>query len=92
MQIEKITENKIRIILNIQDLKEKNIDLHTFMSSSVESQNLFYDILNIAEKEIGFITRDWKLIIETIAIPNRKFYINSNSYFSWERFKENVKY
>ena len=82
MQIEKITENKIRIVLNIRDLKEKNIDLHTFMSSSIESQSLFYDMLDIAEKEIGFVTKDCKLMIETIAIPNRKFYINSNSHYS----------
>lgn len=80
MQIEKITENKIRIILNIQDLKEKNIDLHTFMSNSIESQDLFYDVLDKAKKEVGFETKDYKLMIEALAIPNRKFYINSNSY------------
>lgn len=77
MQIEKITENKIRITLNIQDLQEKNIDLHSFMSNSIESQELFNEMLNKAEKEIGFETKDYKLIIEALAIPNRKFYINS---------------
>lgn len=80
MQIEKITENKIRIILNIQDLQGKNIDLHTFMSNSIESQDLFYEMLNKAEKEVGFETKNYKLIIESLAIPNRKFYINSNSH------------
>ena len=81
MQIKKITENKIRIVLDIQDLKEKNIDLHTFMSNPIESQDLFCEILNKAEKEIGFKTKDYKLIIEALAIPNRKFYINCNSYY-----------
>lgn len=71
MQIEQITENKIRIILNIKDLEEKNIDLHTFMSNSIESQDLFYDMLDKAEKEIGFETKDYKLMIEALAIPNR---------------------
>ena len=52
------------------------------MSSSIESQNLFYDMLDKAEKEIGFETKDYKLMIEALAIPNRKFYINSNSYCS----------
>lgn len=79
MQIEKITENKIRITLSIQDLQEKNIDLHTFMSNSIESQDLFYDMLDKAEKEIGFQTKDYKLMIEAIAIPNRKFHINCDS-------------
>lgn len=82
MQIEKITENKIRITLNIQDLQEKNIDLHSFMSNSIESQDLFYDMLDKAEKEVGFETKDYKLMIEALAIPNRKFYINSNTYSS----------
>lgn len=78
MRIEKITENKIRIILNMQDLKEKNIDLHSFMSNSLESQDLFYDVLDKAEKEIGFQTKDYKLMIEAIAAPERKFYFNYN--------------
>ena len=81
MQIEKITENKIRIILNVQDLQEKNIDLHTFMSNSIESQDLFYEMLNKAEKEVGFETKDYKLMIEALAIPNREFYIDSNSHY-----------
>ena len=71
MRIEKITENKIRIILNVQDLKEKNIDLHSFMADSIESQDLFYDMLDKAEKEIGFETKDYKLMIEALAIPER---------------------
>lgn len=52
MKIEKIAENKIRIILDSHDLEEKNIDLHTFMSDSIESQDLFYDMLDKAEKEV----------------------------------------
>ncbi len=76
MQIEKISENKIRIILNMQDLQEKNIDLHSFMSNSVESQDLFRYILTKAEKEFGFQTSDYKLMIEAISTPERKFYSN----------------
>jgi len=87
LQIEKITENKIRITLNLKDLEEKNIDLHTFMSTSIESQDLFYDMLDKAEKEVGFQTKDYKLMIEALAIPNRKFYINSNSYCSRKKYK-----
>lgn len=71
MRIEKLTENKIRITLSLDDLEEQNIDLHTFMSSSVESQDLFYNMLDKAEKEVGFKTKDYKLMIEAIAIPER---------------------
>lgn len=73
MQIEKLNENKIKITLNLEDLQEKNIDLHSFMSNSIESQDLFYDMLDKAEKEIGFKTKNHKLIIEALAIPDGKF-------------------
>ena len=78
MRIEKLTENKIRITLNLDDLKENNIDLHSFMSSSLETQDLFYNMLDKAEKEIGFKTKDYKLMIEALAAPERKFHFNCN--------------
>ena len=53
MRIEKLNENKIRIFLNLEDLKEKNIDLHDFMSNSLETQDFFFDLLNKAESEVG---------------------------------------
>lgn len=81
MRIEKINENKIRIILNLEDLKENHMDLHSFMSSSLETQDLFYTMLDKAEKEIGFKTKDYKLMIEAIAVPERKFHFNCNSPF-----------
>lgn len=73
MQIEKITENKIQVIITLEDLEKKHIDLHSFMSDSIESQDLFYDVLEKAKKEIGFETQDYKLIIEAFAIPDSKF-------------------
>lgn len=82
MQIEKLTENKIRITLNLEDLKEKNIDLHSFMSSSIESQDLFYDMLDKAEKEIGFKTKDYKLMIEVLAIPEGNFVLTVTRFSS----------
>jgi len=73
MKIEKLNENKIRIILNLDDLREKNIDFHSFMSNSLESQDLFLDMLDRAEEEIGFVTKDYKLIIEAIATSDGNF-------------------
>ena len=73
MQIEKLNENKIRITLNLDDLKENNIDLHSFMASSIETQDLFYNMLDRAEKEVGFKTQNYKLMIEALAIPNGSF-------------------
>ena len=73
MRIEKLNENKIRIFLNLEDLKEKNIDLHTFMSSPLESQDLFLDMLSLAETEVGFKTHNYKLIIEALASSDGNF-------------------
>ena len=73
MRIEKLNDNKIRIFLNLDDLKEKNIDLHTFMSNSIETQDLFLDMLSMAESEVGFKTHNYKLIIEALASSDGNF-------------------
>ena len=73
MKFEKLNENKIRITLNNQDLAEKHIDFHSFMSNSQESQNLFLDMLDEAEKKVGFITKDYKIRIEALAMSDGNF-------------------
>lgn len=73
MRIEKLNENKIRIFLSTDDLKEKNIDIHDFMSNSIESQDLFIDMLNMAETQVGFKTHNYKLIIEALASSEGNF-------------------
>ena len=73
MKFEKLNENKIRITLNTQDLIDKNIDFHSFMSNSKESQTLFLDMLDEAEKKVGFVTKDYKLRIEALAMSDGNF-------------------
>lgn len=73
MKIEKLNENKIRITLDINDLAEKHIDFHAFMSNPIDSQNLFLDMLDQAEKEVGFETKDCKIMIEALAMPEGHF-------------------
>ena len=58
MKIEKLNENKIRITLNLEDLNERDIDFHSFMSNSIESQSIFLDMLDKADREVGFNTYD----------------------------------
>lgn len=67
MKIEKLTENKIRIILNTEDLEKNNVDFKSFISNSFQSQDLLLSILNKAEKEVGFYTKDSKILIEAFA-------------------------
>lgn len=73
MKIEKLNENKIRITLNMEDLNERNIDLHSFMSNSIESQGIFLDMLDKADEEVGFNTDDCRLMIEALALKNGIF-------------------
>ena len=80
MKFEKLNENKIRIIVSTQDLIEKHIDFHSFMSNSLESQDIFLEILDKAEKEIGFVTKNYKVRIEAFAMNNEDF-IFINIYF-----------
>ena len=64
MKIEKITENKIRIIIKPEDFKDKNIDIREVLKKSTTSQSLFTEILDYAKKEIGFDTDGYKVQIE----------------------------
>mgnify|MGYP004628490991 CR=1 FL=1 len=73
MRIVKLNEDKIRITLNLEDLKENNIDLHDFMSNSIESQELFVHMLNKAKQEVGFVTDDYKIMIEALATSDGNF-------------------
>lgn len=73
MQFEKLNENKIRITLTHKDLEEKNIDFHSFMSNPLQSQNLFFEILSEAEKQIGFVTKNYQIRIEALATSSGDF-------------------
>lgn len=85
MKFEKLNENKIRITLNTQDLAEKHIDFHSFMSNSTESQNLFLDMLDEAEKKVGFVTKDYKIRIEALALSDGNFILTIT------RFNKNIE-
>ena len=73
MKFEKINENKIRITLTIQDLTEKEIDFHVFMSNSIESQDILLDMLEEAKKETGFDPENYNLKIEALAMADTNF-------------------
>ena len=64
MKIEKLNENKIKVTFNIDDLAEKNIDLYSFMHNTPETQDVFWDILNEAEKECGFNVDNSMIYVE----------------------------
>lgn len=64
MKIERLTEDKIRIIIKQNELKDPSLDLHTIMTKAAESQELFLEILDKAKQETGFNAEGHKLLIE----------------------------
>ena len=66
MKIEKLTDNKIRIIVNIDELSE-NIDLKNLIKSDNESFALFQNLLKEAEKQVGFTVQGCRLLVEAFS-------------------------
>ena len=67
MKIEKLTEDKIRIIFNPSDLNLENLDVKSIMSKVVENQSFFTNILKKAKDEVGFDTDGCKILIEAFS-------------------------
>lgn len=73
MQIKKINDDKLKIILSSSDLNEKNVDIDSFLANPIESQNLFFEILDLAEEKYNFDIEDNKAVIEAISLDNNIF-------------------
>lgn len=80
MKIEKLTENKIRVIINLEDLENNNMDFNTIMEKPIESQKLFLEMLLKAEKEVGFYTEGCKLLVEAFSSPDGLFVFTITKY------------
>ena len=80
MKFEKLTENKIRIILKKGDFKDKTLNITELSLNSPESQKLFLEILNKAEKEINFDTTGHKLLIEVATEAEDTFIFTITKY------------
>ena len=64
MKLEKITDKKFRIIVCTDELKKKNINLHTFFADEKLTQNYISSILKFAEKKLGLELDKSQLLIE----------------------------
>ena len=80
MKIEKLTENKIRVIVSSEDLKNNNLDYQTIMEKPIESQKLFLEMLLKAEKEVGFYTEGCKLLVEAFSSSDGLFVFTITKY------------
>ena len=73
MKFEKVNNDKIKITLSSADLEANDIDFHSFMSNSNETQSLFLAVLDKAERDYGFSTNNYQLKVETLALDNGSF-------------------
>ena len=75
MKIKKINNDKLKIILSSNDLDEKNIDIYSFLAKPIESQNLFFEILDLAEEKFDFAIENNRAIIETISLDDNNIFV-----------------
>ncbi len=64
MKIEKIDENKVRIILTIDELSQRHISLKDIEQDSNRAQDLFLDLLEESELNEDFIIDGSQLFVE----------------------------
>ena len=55
MKIEKLTDNKIRIVINSYELEKNNINISKLTKLSIEKQTFFFFFLKKKKKEVVFI-------------------------------------
>lgn len=96
MKIEKLTNEKIKIILSKDDINKVDISINDFLDDKDVSQNILNYILEKAEKEINFNTENSDILVEIITkfeggfiFTITKFDSDSNSNVSNLIFKFN---
>ena len=67
MKIEKLTDNKIRIIINIEELIDKNISIDNITKNREKIHTFLDDMLKEAEKQVGFKVNNCRLLIEAFS-------------------------
>lgn len=89
MQIEKINDNKLEVILSVNDLKDNNIDIHSFWANSSETQDLFFNILDLAEENFDFVIEEDKFIVESFNLNENLFLITITKLNASEEVSQN---
>ena len=73
MKIEKLSNNKLKVIFSINELEKENIDYHAFMAGSTRCENMISSLLYIAKDELDFDTKNCNIEIETFEINHGNF-------------------
>ncbi|MGC4376262.1 genetic competence negative regulator [Fictibacillus sp. Mic-4] len=68
MRVERLTYNKIKIFLTLDDLKERGISKDEIWQDIPKVHQLFRDMMNEADDEVGF-KADGPIAVEVFALP-----------------------
>ncbi len=66
MRIEKINENKIKVLIDTDEAKEWNISVNNMASDSPEIREMFKTAIRLAERDVHFCIDGAKLFVEAI--------------------------
>jgi adapter protein MecA 1/2 len=75
MKIEKVNENIIRVAISLNDLDERNIDFSSLNYNSPAAQELFWDMMEMAESQFGFTAQESQLIFEAWPDSNEGYIV-----------------
>ncbi len=73
MKIERLSENKIKIIIDAADIRAWNVDLKNFIDNTPEAQDMFYHALKQAERDVDFCIGKSQLMVETLPLADNGF-------------------
>ena len=68
MKIEKISDKRLKILLTIDDLKERNIKMTELAFGTEKTRELFKEMMDIACDECDFYAEDSQLMVEAIPL------------------------
>lgn len=66
MKIEKISDNKIKVLIDDQEAKEWNISFKNISENTPEVQEMFWTAIRLAEKNVDFSVEGAKLFVEAV--------------------------
>ena len=90
MKFEKITDTKIRVILDVIDIKTHNLSTQTIFADSNYPQEFLKSILITAEEKIGFKVDDSKLLVEAIMSSKQEFVFTITKLTEQDYINENI--
>ena len=86
MKIERISENKIKVLINDEDIRLWNVDIKKITENSPEAQNLFRHALKQAEEELDFSADGSRLVVEAAPLKESGFVMIISKIISEKEF------